>query len=170
MRAGAALGVGRGRHAQRLVRGLVDATRRAVARAVERVGHRLALAQGFAEALALARRQPIAWVDAKFGDEALAERAGRQADLARHLGQRGLRIAVGRIEQLAGQRHRLAEADIGLPVARLAALAGAKARRLSRIGRGVEVDVAPERWPRRARRQAINPDRKSTRLNSSHGY
>ena len=31
--------------------------------------------------------------------------------------------------------------SIGLPVARLAALAGAEARRLGRLGRGVEVDV-----------------------------
>ncbi len=140
--AGAALGVGRGRHAQRLVAVLVDAARRAVARAIDRVGHAGAAAQGAAETLALARDQPVARGDAQLGQEALAQRAARQADLARHLSQRRRGVGIAGIEQLAGARHRLAEADLGLPVARLAALARTEARRFRRLGRGVEVDVA----------------------------
>ena len=49
--------------------------------------------------------------------------------------------------------------SIGLPVARLAALAGAEARRLGRIGRGVEGHVLAQRRAGRTGRQAIDPGR-----------
>ena len=50
-------------------------------------------------------------------------------------------------EKGAGPGHRLAEAEIGPPFARLAALAGTEPRRLGGVGRGVEVHVVPERRP-----------------------
>src|SRR5262249_4638275 len=130
-----------------------------VTRAVQRAGDRLARAQGLAEALALLGHQPVARREAKLGDEALAERVGRYADPARHLVQRRWAVDVGRLEQGAGARHRLAEASLSLPVARLAAFAGTETRGLRRLGRGVEVDVLAQRRTRCARRQAIDPGR-----------
>ena len=160
---GAALGIGGGRHAERLVARLIDATGRTIARAIERIGHRLALAQRLAETLALARHQPVARIDAQLSDETLAERTARQADPARHLGERGRCIGVGRIEQGAGLGDGLAEAEIGprslVPVARLAALAGPEPCRLGRLGRGMEAHVAAQRRARRTGRQAIDPGR-----------
>ena len=159
MRAGAALGIGGGRHAERLVARFIDAARRAVARAIQRLAHLLAVAQRLAEALALLGDQPVARRQAELGDEALAEGVGGDADLARHLGERRRLVGVGRVEQRAGARHRLAEAELGLPVARLAALAGAEAGRFGRFRRGVEGHVLAQRRTRRAGRQAVDPGR-----------
>src|SRR5262249_45930552 len=97
------------------------------------------------EALALARHQPVARIDAELGQEALAERVGAESDLARHFGERRRCIAVSRIEQRAGLGDRLAEAESGLPLARLAALAGPEARLFRSLGRGVEIDVLAQR-------------------------
>src|SRR5213079_2400012 len=105
-----------GRHAERLVAGLIDAARRAVPRAVKRVGHLFTVAQRLAEALALARHQPIARIESQLGDEALAERPARQANLARHLSERGRRVAIGRVEQGAGPGDWFAETKVCLPV------------------------------------------------------
>ena len=141
-----------------LSEGLVDAARRAIARAVERVGHRFALAQGLAEALALARRQPVAWVDAELGDEALASAPAVGRPCAPPRSERR-RIAVGRIEQLA----RLAATGSGRrrPASRAACSAcrrGSPPPRPRRARRGSRRCALSGR-PRRARQAAIDPGR-----------
>ena len=117
----------------------------------------LAKVRAGASVLILDRDQPVARIYAQLGQETLAQRTARQADLARHLGQRGRGVGIGGVEQRAGLGHRPAEAEVRLPVAWLAPLARTEARRLRRLGRGVEVDVAAQRRTGRARRQAIDP-------------
>ena len=44
------------------------------------------------------RDQPVARGNAQLGQEALAQRTARQADLARHLGKRWRRVGIGPVK------------------------------------------------------------------------
>src|SRR5206468_4831810 len=87
MRTGATLGIGGGRHTERLVAVLINSAWRAVTCAIEGAGNGFARAKRLTEALALSGHQPVAWRESELRDEALAERVGRRADLACHLAQ-----------------------------------------------------------------------------------